>query len=52
MIIYQPREVLRHSYYWVLESNEPFIVITFPMGCTRIILHKKSPLYIPELDKS
>ena len=54
MISYQPSEELRPfvRYYWVLESNEPFSVLTFPIGCPQIIFHKKSPLYIPELDKS
>ena len=54
MKIYQPREELRPyvRYYWALESDEPFSVLTFPIGCPQIIFHKKTPLYIPELDKS
>lgn len=54
MKIYQPREELRPyvRYYWTLESNEPFNILTFPIGCPQIIFHKKSPLYIPELDRS
>lgn len=36
-------------YYWVLNSDEPFSVPTFPIGCPQIIFHKKSPLYLPEL---
>ena len=54
MIIYQPREELRRyvRYYWVLESDEPFSVLTFPIGCPQIIFHKKTPLDIPELGKS
>ena len=54
MKIYQPREELRPyvRYYWVLESNEPLSVLTFPIGCPQIIFHKKTPLYIPELDKN
>lgn len=54
MNIYQPREELRPfvRYYWVLESNEPFSILTFPIGCPQIIFHRKTPLYIPELDKS
>ncbi len=54
MIIYRPREELSPyvRYYWVLESNEPFSILTFPIGCPQIIFHKKTPLYIPELDKS
>ena len=52
MRIYQPREDLRPyvRYYWVLNSDEPFSVPTFPIGCPQIIFHKKSPLYLPELD--
>lgn len=54
MNIIQPNEELRPfvRYYWVLESNEPFSVLTFPIGCPQIIFHKKSPLFIPELAKS
>ena len=54
MRIYQPREDLRPyvRYYWVLSSDEPFSILTFPIGCPQIIFHKKTPLYIPELDKS
>ena len=54
MKIYQPREKLRPyvRYYWVLESDEPFSVLTFPIGCPQIIFHRGNPLYIPELDKS
>ncbi|MBJ2196483.1 MAG: AraC family transcriptional regulator [Muribaculaceae bacterium] len=53
MKIYQPRAELRSyvRYYWALEGDEPFSVLTFPIGCPQIIFHKKSPLYIPELDK-
>ena len=54
MRIYQPREELRPyvRYYWVLKGDEPFSILTFPIGCPQIIFHKKTPLYIPELDKS
>ena len=54
MTIYQPSEGLRPfvRYYWVLESNEPFSVLTFPIGCPQIIFHKNTPLYISELAKS
>ncbi|MDE7418894.1 MAG: helix-turn-helix transcriptional regulator [Muribaculaceae bacterium] len=54
MKIIKPREELREfvRYYWVLESNEPFSILTFPIGCPQIIFHRKTPLYIPELDKS
>lgn len=54
MKVYQPREELLTyvRYYWVLKSDEPFRVLTFPIGCPQIIFHKKTPLYIPELDKS
>ena len=51
MKIYKPREELRPylRYYWVLESDEPFSILTFPIGCPQIIFHRGSPLYIPEL---
>lgn len=51
MKIYQPRKELCPyvRYYWMLESNEPFSVLTFPIGCPQIIFHRGSPLYIPEL---
>ena len=47
----KPREELREyvRYYWVLESDEPFSVLTFPIGCPQLIFHRKTPLYIPEL---
>jgi len=51
MKIYQPREELRPyvRYYWVLESDEPFSVLTFPIGCPQMIFHRRTPLFIPEL---
>lgn len=51
MRIYQPREELRPyvRYYWVLESDEPFSVLTFPIGCPQMIFHRRTPLFIPEL---
>ncbi len=51
MKIILPREELRPyvRYYWMMESEEPFCVLTFPIGCPQIIFHRKSPLYIPEL---
>lgn len=54
MKVYHPREELRNyvRYYWVLETHEPFSVLTFPIGCPQMIFHKKTPLYIPELGKS
>lgn len=53
MKIIKPREELRSyvRYYWTLKSNEPFSVLTFPIGCCQLIFHKKSPLFIPELNK-
>lgn len=54
MKIILPREELRPyvRYYWMLESDESFSVLTFPIGCPQIIFHRKSPLYIPELAAS
>lgn len=54
MKIIKPREELRKyvRYYWMLESDEPFRVLTFPIGCSQIIFHRKTPLFIPELGQS
>jgi len=54
MKIILPRKELRPyvRYHWMLESDEPFSVLTFPIGCPQIIFHRKSPLQIPELGKS
>lgn len=51
MKIILPREEQRPyvCYYWMLGSDEPFSVLTFPIGCPQIIFHRKSPLYIPEV---
>lgn len=53
MKVVLPREELRPyvRYYWMLKSDEPFRVLTFPIGCPQIIFHRKTPLYIPELDR-
>ena len=54
MKIIKPREELREyvRYYWVLESDMPFNVLTCPIGCPQLIFHRKTPLFIPELDRS
>jgi len=54
MRIIQPKNELRPyvRYYWMLESDEPFNVLTFPIGCPQIIFHRKAPLYIPELNST
>ena len=54
MKIYQPRKELCPyvRYYWTLKCEEPFSVLTFPIGCPQIIFHRKSPLYIPETGQS
>lgn len=51
MKIYKPREELRPyvRYYWTLKCEEPFRVLTFPIGCPQMIFHRGSPLSIPEL---
>lgn len=51
MRVIKPIEELRHyvRYYWILESDEAFSILTFPIGCPQMIFHKKTPLYIPEL---
>lgn len=37
-------------YYWAFRSHRPMSVLTVPVGCPQIIFHKRTPLYIPELD--
>lgn len=54
MKVVRPREQLRPyvRYYWMLTSDEAFSVLTFPIGCPQIIFHRKTPLYIPEINRS
>lgn len=49
---YKPCQLLQDyvRYYWVFESNQPIKTYTFPIGCPQLIFHKKSALYIPELN--
>lgn len=49
---YRPCERLRPyvRYYWVFESRCGATAFTFPVGCPQIIFHKRTPLYVPELD--
>ena len=50
---YKPCKLLQDyvRYYWTFESDKMIETYTFPIGCPQIIFHKKSTLYIPELDK-
>ena len=50
--VYKPSEALKPyvRYYWVLDCIEKFRTLTFPIGCPQMIFHKKSPLYIPEIN--
>lgn len=49
---YKPCQLLQDyiRYYWVFKNNQPIETYTFPIGCPQIIFHKKSALYIPELN--
>ena len=49
---YKPCQLLQDyvRYYWIFESNQPIKTYTFPIGCPQLIFHKKSALYIPELN--
>ena len=49
---YKPCKVLQPyiRYYWAFRSHRPMSVLTVPVGCPQIIFHKRTPLYIPELD--
>ena len=37
-------------YYWVFNSCQMMNTYTFPIGCPQIIFHKRTPLFIPELN--
>lgn len=52
MSVYRPCDRLRPyvRYYWVLKSRESFRVLTFPIGCPQILFHRRSPLFVPELN--
>lgn len=54
MKVIRPREELLQyvRYYWTLKCDEPFRVLTFPIGCPQIIFHRGTPLSIPELSTS
>lgn len=49
---YKPCGALRPyvRYYWAFRSDRPLNVLTFPIGCTQLVFHKGTPLYIPELN--
>ena len=51
---YRPHPLLRPyvRHYWALQSSQAISNLTYPIGCPQIIFHRKSPLYIPELDQS
>lgn len=36
-------------YYWIFRSHRQLSALTFPLGCPQLIFHRKSTLYIPEL---
>lgn len=52
MKVIAPRNELRPyvRYYWTFSTDEPFSVLTFPIGCPMMIFHRRKPLYIPETD--
>lgn len=54
MKIIRPKKELHPyvRYYWILKSEEPFSVLTFPIGCPQIIFHRGSCPYIPELGEN
>lgn len=49
---YKPCKLLQPyiRYYWAFRSHRPMSALTVPVGCPQIIFHKRTPLYIPELD--
>ncbi|MDE7127283.1 MAG: AraC family transcriptional regulator [Bacteroidales bacterium] len=40
---------VRH--YWVLKEEQTMNALTFPVGCPMLLFHRKSPCYIPELNR-
>ncbi|MEY8246656.1 AraC family transcriptional regulator [Heminiphilus faecis] len=54
ILFIRPCEPLRSyvRYYYILNSVRGFNVLTFPIGCTQLIFHKGTPLFIPELNSS
>lgn len=51
-IFYKPCTPLQPyvRYYWIFRSSQQLNTFTFPVGCPQLIFHKRTPLYIPELD--
>lgn len=51
MKIILPTKELRPyvRYCWTLKCDEPFKVLTFPIGCPQMIFHRGTPLSIQEL---
>lgn len=51
-LFYKPCEALQPyvRYYWVFKSDRLVSTLTFPIGCPQFIFHRKTPLYIPELE--
>lgn len=49
---YRPGRLLRQyvRYYYVLRTDECFSALTFPVGCTQMIFHKRVPLFVSELN--
>lgn len=49
---YKPCKLLQSyvRYYWVFSSHQLLNTYTFPIGCSQIIFHRRTPLFVPELD--
>ena len=47
---YKPCRMLQPfvRFYWAFRSDMRLNTLSFPLGCTQIIFHRKKPLYIPE----
>lgn len=47
---YKPCRMLQPfvRFYWAFRSDLRLNTLSFPVGCTQIIFHKRKPLYIPE----
>lgn len=52
LTFFRPCLILRPfvRYYWMLDTDETFDALTFPIGCPQLIFHRLTRFFIPELD--
>lgn len=39
-------------YYYTMRCDRPANALTFPVGCMQLLFHRRTPLYVPELNAS